>query len=121
MATSNPPPSEGISAQAKATASGIGQMAGDKIDEKRGAAAGGLDSAADTLHDKADTLPGGEKVASAAHTAADALASTADYIRENDLKGMMSDVQSLVKRNPGPALLTAAALGFLVARTFSRD
>jgi hypothetical protein len=30
-------------------------------------------------------------------------------------------MQTLVKNNPGPALLTAAALGFLVARTFSRD
>jgi ElaB/YqjD/DUF883 family membrane-anchored ribosome-binding protein len=121
MPTPNAPPTDGITAEAKATASGVGQMAADKIDEKRGAAAGGLDSAADTLRDKADALPGGEKVASAAHTAADALASTAEYIRENDLKGMMADVQSLVKKNPGPALLTAAALGFLVARTFSRD
>jgi hypothetical protein len=33
----------------------------------------------------------------------------------------MGDVQKLVKNNPGPALLIAAALGFLVARTFSRD
>jgi ElaB/YqjD/DUF883 family membrane-anchored ribosome-binding protein len=121
MAISNPPPSESISAQAKATASGVGQMAADKIDEKRGAAAEGLDSAADTLHDKAQKLPGGEKVASAAHTAANALASTAEYVRENDLKSMMADVQKVVKNNPGPALLTAAALGFLVARTFSRD
>jgi hypothetical protein len=49
------------------------------------------------------------------------LASTADYIRDNDLKSMMTDVQTLVKKNPGPALLTAAALGFMMARTFSRD
>jgi hypothetical protein len=27
----------------------------------------------------------------------------------------------VVRKNPGPALLAAAALGFLVARTFSRD
>lgn len=121
MAISNAPLSDGISPEAKAKASGVGQMAADKIDEKRGAAARGLDSAADTLHDKADKLPGGEKVASAAHTAADALASTAEYVRENNLKSMMADMQSLVKNNPGPALLTAAALGFLVARTFSRD
>jgi hypothetical protein len=30
-------------------------------------------------------------------------------------------VQKIVKNNPGPALLTAAVLGFLVARTFSRE
>ena len=107
--------------QPTAKASGVGQMAADKIDERRGAAAGGLDSAANTLHDKADKLPGGEQVASAAHTAADALASTAEYVREHDLKSMVADMQSLVKNNPGPALLTAAALGFLIARTFSRD
>jgi hypothetical protein len=107
--------------QAKAQATGLGQAAADKINERRGPAAGGLDTAASALHEKADSLPGGEKVANAAHTAADALGSTADYLRENDLKGMLQDVQKLVKNNPGPALLTAAALGFLLARTFSRD
>jgi hypothetical protein len=97
------------------------QTAADKLDEKRGAAAGGLDSAAEALHEKADRIPGGAKAAQAAHTAADALSSTAEYIRENDLKSMMADMQNVVRKNPGPALLAAAALGFLVARTFSRD
>jgi hypothetical protein len=32
---------------------------------------------------------------------------------------MMADVQELVKKNPGPALLVAAAAGYLVARAFS--
>jgi ElaB/YqjD/DUF883 family membrane-anchored ribosome-binding protein len=73
-----------------------------------------MESAASVLRDKADTLPGGEKVANAVGVAA-------DYVRQNDLKAMMADVQQLVKNNPGPALLTAAALGFLIARTFSRD
>ena len=101
-------------------ASGMGKVA-DKLDEKRGTAAGGLDSAASALHERTDRLPGGEKVTSAAHTAANALGSTADYLRENDVKTMMADMQTLVKNNPGPALLTAAVLGFLIARTFSRD
>jgi ElaB/YqjD/DUF883 family membrane-anchored ribosome-binding protein len=102
-------------------ASGLGQATAEKIDEKRSTAAGGLDSAASALHQKADKLPGGESVKSAAHTAADALSSTADYVRENDLKSMLTDVQQIVKNNPGPALLTAAVLGFLVARSLSRD
>ncbi|MEP7246751.1 MAG: hypothetical protein ABI885_24155 [Gammaproteobacteria bacterium] len=110
-----------VPSQAQATAAGFGQKAADKIDEKRGAAAGGLDSAASALHEQADKIPGGEKVTSAAHTAADALGASADYIRENDLKSMLTDVQKLVKNNPGPALLTAAVLGFLVARTFTRN
>jgi len=34
---------------------------------------------------------------------------------------MMSDVAELVKRNPGPSLLAAAAIGFLVGRAFRSD
>jgi ElaB/YqjD/DUF883 family membrane-anchored ribosome-binding protein len=105
----------------KGKAAEMGQKVADKIDENRGAAASGLESAASALREKADTLPGGERVATAAHATADAVGVAADYVRENDLKAMMADVQKLVKNNPGPALLTAAALGFLIARTFSRD
>lgn len=105
----------------KGKAAEMGQRAADKIDENRGTAASALESAASALREKADTLPGGEKVARAAHATADAVGVAADYVRENDLKAMIADVQRLVKNNPGPALLTAAALGFLIARTFSRD
>jgi hypothetical protein len=72
-------------------------------------------------HGKADSLPGGEQVANAAHVAADAVGTAADYVRNNNLKNMLADVQRIAKNNPGPALLIAAALGFLIARTFSRD
>ena len=106
---------------AKGKAAEMGQKVADKLDENRGAAASGLESAASTLREKADTLPGGERVSNAAHATADAVGVAADYVRENDLRTMMADVQQLVKNNPGPALLTAAALGFLLARTFSRD
>jgi hypothetical protein len=32
---------------------------------------------------------------------------------------MMADVETLVKNNPGPALMAAAVVGFLVGRAFS--
>jgi ElaB/YqjD/DUF883 family membrane-anchored ribosome-binding protein len=105
----------------KGKAAEMGQKVADKIDENRGAAASGLESAAGALRDRADALPGGERVANAAHATADAVVVAADYVRENDVKAMLTDVQKLVKNNPGVALLTAAALGFLMARTFSRD
>ena len=108
-------------AQLKSKASNLGRAAAEKIDEQRGAAAGGLKSAASTLHEKADSLPGGEKVASFAHSTADKLSSTSDYIREHDVKTMMADLERLVKNNPGPSLLGAALIGFLVARTFSSN
>jgi ElaB/YqjD/DUF883 family membrane-anchored ribosome-binding protein len=100
---------------------GPDSSAAGMVDDKRGATAGGLDSAAATIRDNADRLPGGEKVAGAARAAADAVGTAANYVRDNDAKAMLADVQKLVKNNPGAALLTAAALGFLIARTLSRD
>ena len=105
----------------KGKAAEMGQKVADTIEQNRSTAASGLESAASALRGKADALPGGERVANAAHATADAVGVAADYVRDNDLKTMMADVQRLVKNNPGPALLTAAALGFLIARTFSRD
>ena len=111
-----------VASQAKDKLSDLGRSAADKIDGNRETAAGGLETAASTLHQQADSLPGGEKVASVAHSAADKLSATADYVREHDVTGMMGDVERLVKANPGPALVAAAVLGFLVARAFtSRD
>ncbi len=107
--------------QAKTKVSELGRTAADKIDQSREATAGGLESAASTLHEKADSLPGGDKVTTLAHTAADKLTSTADYVREHDVNSMMADVERLVKNNPGPSLLAAAVIGFLIGRTFSSN
>ncbi len=108
-------------AQTKQKVAEFGSAAAEKIDQNRGAAASGLSSAARTLHERADQLPGGETVTNMAHTAADNLSAAADYVRDHNVDSMMAGVTSLVKRNPGPSLLVAAALGFLLGRTFTRD
>lgn len=78
-----------------------------------------LDAAA-SLHEGADSLPGGEKVAAAAHTAANAMESTAAYFQDRDFEDMAADLKDVARRHPGATLLTAAALGFLLARTLAR-
>ena len=93
----------------------------EAIDEKQDAVARGIDSAAASLHAKAESLPGGEKIVRAAHTAAEAMEKTAGYLRDQDINDMLADVRQVIKRNPGATLLTAAAVGFLLARVFSRD
>ena len=98
-----------------------GRTAVDKIDSNRETAARGLDTAADVLHDKAGSLPGGETIANLAHSTADKLSSTADYVRGHDVKKMMADLEQMVKNNPGPSLLAAAVIGFLAGRAFRRD
>jgi hypothetical protein len=110
-----------VSSQVKTKASELGRLAADKVDDNRDAAAAGLESAATTIHDKADSLPGGQTTSRVAHVTADKLSATADYIREHDVDSMLSDLYQLVRNNPGPALLGAAVLGFVVARSFSDD
>jgi len=107
--------------QVKDKVSELGHAAKDKIDENRGAAASGLDKAAAALHGKADSIPGGENVTHFAHAAADKLSSTAEYVRGHDVNRMMSDVETLVKNNPGPSILVAAVIGFLVGRAFTSN
>lgn len=106
---------------AKQKISDAGSQATDKIDEKRGAAADALENTASNIHEKAENLPGGETVRNVAHSTAEKLESTASYIREHDVRAMMSDVEQIVKRNPGPSLLIAVALGFLIGRAFRED
>jgi ElaB/YqjD/DUF883 family membrane-anchored ribosome-binding protein len=115
---------EKVSEAAKTTkdkVSDYGRQATEQVDAQRGSAAETLAGAASTLHDKAESLPGGETLRSVAHSTADKLESTAGYIREHDVKAMMSDVEELVRRNPGPSLLVAATIGFFVGRAFRED
>ncbi|MCU1237162.1 MAG: Late embryosis abundant protein [Candidatus Solibacter sp.] len=107
--------------QAKNKVADLGRTAAEKIDNNRQAAAGGLQDAASTLREKADSLPGGEKVSNLAHSAADKLNATAEYVREHDVNSMVADLEQLVRNNPGPALLGAAVIGFLVGRAFSNN
>lgn len=108
------------SEQPASRASRVGKQAAAAIDSRREPIATGIQSAAYSLHLKADRLPGGEKVARAAHTTANALELAADYLRGQDVHGMLSDARRIAKRHPGAILLTAAAAGFLLARTLSR-
>jgi ElaB/YqjD/DUF883 family membrane-anchored ribosome-binding protein len=99
----------------KAKAQDVGAKAAQRADQARVGAAAGLETVASTLHEK------GDRVASAAHSAADAVAYGAGYLRDNDMRTMMSDLKQVIRRNPGRSLLGAAAVGFLLGRALSRD
>lgn len=97
------------------------RAASDKVNEGRETAADRLEGAASTVHERADQLPGGPTVKEFAHAAANRLSSTADYVRTHDATRMMADIESVVKKNPGPALVVAAAFGFILGRALSRN
>lgn len=83
--------------------------AASTLQEGRDAATDSLKAAKDYIGDKVGNLPG-----------SDSVAATADYLRDHDMNQMAADLTEVVKRNPGPSLLVAGVLGFLVGRTLSR-
>jgi ElaB/YqjD/DUF883 family membrane-anchored ribosome-binding protein len=99
----------------KSKAQDVGARATQRAEQARVGAAAGLDTVASTLHQQ------GERVASAAHSAADAMTHGAEYLRDNDVQTMLGDLMEVIRRNPGPSLIGAAALGFLLGRALSRD
>ena len=109
------PEAPGAFSTLKAKVQDVGTKAAQRADRARVSAAAGLDTVASTLHQR------GDKVASATHSAADAVSSGAEYLRANDVQTMMGDLMEVIRRNPGPSLLGAAALGFILGRALRRD
>jgi ElaB/YqjD/DUF883 family membrane-anchored ribosome-binding protein len=108
-------------ARARGAVSQAARTAVDKVDQGRVAAADRLAHTASSVRERSENLPGGPRVREFANAAADRLSSTADYMRTHDLSRMGDDVEDVVRNHPGPALLIAAAFGFLLGRAMARD
>jgi ElaB/YqjD/DUF883 family membrane-anchored ribosome-binding protein len=106
---------------ARASVADMARAAGATAEHTRVAAADKLAGAASTVRQHADEIPGGPRVHEFANAAADRLSSTADYLRTSDSARMRSDVETVVKNHPGPALMVAAMFGFLIGRALARD
>lgn len=109
-----------LASKVKEKASEVGGTVGDTIRRQRENAAGGLDRVASSLHQNAESIPGGQKVARVAHGLAGGMESTASYLREHDLKAMGDDIISVARRHPTQALLSALVVGFLLGRAARR-
>ena len=98
----------------------VGQMAdtaSKTIDQQRQNASDTLGRAASAVHENADKLPGGPKVANLTHSVADGIESTASYLRRHDLAGMGKDLMDVCRRYPTQSLVAALAVGFLIGRS----
>jgi ElaB/YqjD/DUF883 family membrane-anchored ribosome-binding protein len=107
--------------EARDSMSDIARTATTTVDEGRSIAADRLDGVAYAVQERVGALPGGQRVQEFASAAADRLSTTADYVRSHDAKRMMIDVETVVKNNPGPALLVAAVFGFVLGRSLTRS
>jgi ElaB/YqjD/DUF883 family membrane-anchored ribosome-binding protein len=92
----------------------FGRKAVDKLDDSRETTAGALDATASTLYTRGDQISG------AAHSAANKIHATANYVRQTNVKGMVDDFEDILKRYPAQTLAAAAFLGFLVGRALRR-
>jgi hydroxypyruvate isomerase len=121
--TKTPSPLEGGDGNSPGTsrAAETGERAAAAFDDKRDAVARALDAAASSLHARVESLPGEPGVARAAQSTADTMEKAADYVRNQDLKAMLSDIARVAKRHPGATLLAATALGFLAVRAIGRN
>ena len=107
--------------EAKDSISDAARAAVKKVDEGRSMAADRLDGVVAAVQERVGELPGGQQLKDLASAAADRVSTTADYVRTHDAKRMMADVETVVKNNPGPALLVAAVFGFVLGRSLTRN
>lgn len=95
----------------------LGRKAAARLEDSRAAAADGLKGAARGLHKRADDLAAGaEKVTAVTHRVADRVESASRYVRDNDSRDMLSDVEAMVRRHPTRSLLAVLVIGFLAGK-----
>jgi len=100
--------------KAKETASSFG----DKAEHATQAVGTGIESLGGSLRDK---MPQKGVLGAATDRVASGLEAGGKFIQEEGLKGMADDVTNLVRRNPIPALLVAASLGYMLGRITMRS
>ena len=59
-------------------------------------------------------------MADAADATADTLERTGNYLREQDLSDIRSDLEGLIRRHPFESLLVGLGVGYLLARSMRR-
>jgi ElaB/YqjD/DUF883 family membrane-anchored ribosome-binding protein len=103
-----------VAGQVPQQVQGLVKDATKKADEATGYVGGSMRSAAETVRSKG---PHEGVLGSATSATASAMENTGKYLEDEKLSGMAGDVAGLIRRNPIPALLLAAGVGFLIGRS----
>lgn len=104
--------------EAKDSMEELGRAAGRKLDEMRDEAGGALHTAASSV--RTTGRRGLKAIDNLATGAADRLDATASYVKDHDLKGMLTGIRKFSRKHPTRSLLIAAAIGFLAGSALSR-
>jgi len=79
-----------------------------------------LQTASQTLHEKADRSGQPAEISALGHRAADWLERSADYLSEMEPQRLKSDIEDQVRRNPGRSLLIAGIVGLALGGLLRR-
>ena len=97
----------------------LGLAAGEKLDAARKGTADALENAAFSV--RTTGRDGAKSIETISENAAGKLDSTAQYIRSNDVGGMLGNLRQVIGRNPTGFLILAAGIGFLAGSAFARN
>jgi ElaB/YqjD/DUF883 family membrane-anchored ribosome-binding protein len=103
-----------FAAEARDHAESAGQEVQERTDAGIDRAAQGMESAADTLREKAAGKEG--LTAEAGTKLADGMERTAGYLKEHDTAAILDDMETYVREHPMQALAGAVVGGFLIGR-----
>jgi len=102
--------------EAASNVSKAGSYLGSKAEDATSAVGSGLKAAGEAVRNYG---PQEGQFGQATSSVARSLSDTGDYVEREGLSGIGSDLTSLIKNNPIPALLLGIGLGFLFARATS--
>jgi ElaB/YqjD/DUF883 family membrane-anchored ribosome-binding protein len=91
------------------------QEAQAAIDEQRNQTADALQSFADTIQEKAGTIPGGDHDLAGA-AAAQQVERVADFVHERNLTNVVGSVQTYLRRQPLVGVVSGIAIGFVIGK-----
>lgn len=105
-----------MASNASRQAANVGSYLDSKAEDATSALGSGLKSAGEAIR---QNTPHEGRWGQASSAVAQTLSDTGDYLEREGLKGIGSDLTTLIKRNPIPALFIGIGLGFLMARAAS--
>ena len=106
-----------IAGDVKDKAQEVGTQVADKADAATTTVGEKMTDAAQALRQNA---PASGPLAGAADTAADTLQRAGNYLQEQDLSDMRSDLEGLIRRHPIESMLVGLGVGYLLARSMRR-
>ena len=101
----------------------VGEI-GDELDHASRHVRRGFERAGSALDDGAERLKDGirhttDGVKTASKRVSDVIGHSTDYLRTNPAAEIIDDLNGVVRRHPGKALLAVAAMGFLLGRALT--